>query len=128
MKCFNHRELDAIAVCKHCGRGICSDSSSGAQEISQDQAQCENCLPSVRSEFAWIWSVRRQLVGVSACIVWLTLVVAVLMAGAGIYFLTLTERTTVAVIFLVGGLLAIDSGLFFLRRRHEMKSIAPKTP
>ena len=23
MKCFNHRELDAIAVCKHCSRGIC---------------------------------------------------------------------------------------------------------
>ena len=24
MKCFNHRELDAIAVCKHCGKAVCS--------------------------------------------------------------------------------------------------------
>jgi hypothetical protein len=25
MKCFNHRDREAIAICKHCGKGLCDE-------------------------------------------------------------------------------------------------------
>lgn len=25
MKCFNHREIDAIGICKNCNKGLCRD-------------------------------------------------------------------------------------------------------
>jgi hypothetical protein len=48
MKCFNHRELDAIAVCKHCGRGTCSDC---AVEVCSSMACRSRCEAEVRAGF-----------------------------------------------------------------------------
>ena len=25
MKCFNHHEIDAVAVCRHCGKALCTE-------------------------------------------------------------------------------------------------------
>ena len=41
MKCFNHRELDAIAVCKHCGRAICSGCVVESSGMSACKGRCE---------------------------------------------------------------------------------------
>lgn len=38
MKCANHPELDAVATCVDCGKGLCSDCSS-----AYEFPICENC-------------------------------------------------------------------------------------
>ena len=42
MKCFNHRELDAIAVCKHCGKAVCSQCLADTGEGVACRGLCEN--------------------------------------------------------------------------------------
>ena len=41
MKCFNHRELDAIAVCKHCGRGVCPTCATEVGTATACKGRCE---------------------------------------------------------------------------------------
>jgi hypothetical protein len=44
MKCFNHRELDAIAVCKHCGRAMCADCASEIEGMIACRNRCETAV------------------------------------------------------------------------------------
>ena len=44
MKCFNHRELDAIAVCMRCGRALCSGCLSEVEGITACRARCEAAI------------------------------------------------------------------------------------
>ncbi len=39
MKCFIHKNKDAIAVCKHCGKAMCDDCSS----YSEHSGICPEC-------------------------------------------------------------------------------------
>ncbi len=41
MKCFNHRELDAIAVCKHCGRALCPNCIAEVELAAACKERCE---------------------------------------------------------------------------------------
>jgi len=40
MKCVNHLDKDAVGVCNHCGKGICSDCSVAIKE----ETYCKECL------------------------------------------------------------------------------------
>lgn len=50
MKCFNHRELDAIAVCKHCGRALCSGCVAESSGMSACKGRCEAGVAASHSE------------------------------------------------------------------------------
>lgn len=41
MKCFNHRELDAIAVCMRCGRAVCSGCLAEVDGVTACRERCE---------------------------------------------------------------------------------------
>lgn len=41
MKCFNHREIDAIAVCKHCGRALCPNCAAEVELAAACKGRCE---------------------------------------------------------------------------------------
>jgi len=41
MKCFNHRELEAIAVCKHCGRALCPNCIAEVELLAACKGRCE---------------------------------------------------------------------------------------
>jgi len=40
MKCFNHLENDAVAVCNHCGKSICAD----CQVVANGENYCKTCV------------------------------------------------------------------------------------
>jgi hypothetical protein len=42
MKCFNHREQDAVAACKHCGKGLCHECMVEAQGGASCRGVCED--------------------------------------------------------------------------------------
>lgn len=46
MKCFNHRELDAIAVCKHCGRALCFGCLAEVGGVAACKGRCESDVES----------------------------------------------------------------------------------
>lgn len=50
MKCFNHRELDAIAVCKHCGKALCSQCLPEIREIAACKGRCEAAVSIAMSD------------------------------------------------------------------------------
>lgn len=54
MKCFNHRELDAIAVCKHCGKALCSACMADVKGVASCKGMCESAAAAtlVQAELA----------------------------------------------------------------------------
>jgi Tfp pilus assembly protein PilE len=46
MKCANHLEKDALIVCNHCGKSICSE----CQVQLKGEAYCKDCITSKRGE------------------------------------------------------------------------------
>ncbi|MBI2834374.1 MAG: hypothetical protein HYX76_08110 [Acidobacteria bacterium] len=46
MRCFYHRERDAVATCKNCGRGVCPDC---AVDVGNGLACRDRCEAEVRS-------------------------------------------------------------------------------
>jgi hypothetical protein len=41
MRCFYHRDLDAVASCKNCGRGLCPDCSADVGNGLACRGRCE---------------------------------------------------------------------------------------
>ena len=41
MRCFDHQESEAVAVCKHCGKGLCPDCLIERQGIVSCNGLCE---------------------------------------------------------------------------------------
>ena len=46
MRCFYHRDLDAVATCKSCGRGLCPDCGA---DVGNGLACRDRCEEEVRS-------------------------------------------------------------------------------
>jgi len=44
MKCFNHNYLDAIGVCKSCGRGLCHDCVAEVGLACSCKGRCEDTV------------------------------------------------------------------------------------
>jgi len=41
MRCFYHHDLDAVAACKNCGRGLCPDCASDVGDGLACRGRCE---------------------------------------------------------------------------------------
>ena len=41
MKCFNHHEKDAVAVCRHCGKALCPDCTVESEHGVSCSGRCE---------------------------------------------------------------------------------------
>jgi hypothetical protein len=62
MKCFNHATAEAVAVCAHCGRGLCADCSR-TQTSSRIacSAECASALSRADESFHQLEVITRQL-------------------------------------------------------------------
>lgn len=49
MRCYEHREMEAVGVCQSCGRGVCEE----CQVIRQGQVLCRSCSERVQAGGAW---------------------------------------------------------------------------
>jgi hypothetical protein len=49
MRCFNHLDIEAVGVCKHCSRGICKEC---VKDSGQGIACSLPCLSEIRSAYA----------------------------------------------------------------------------
>lgn len=41
MKCFNHKERDAVAICKYCGKGLCEECAVQIDDVISCKGKCE---------------------------------------------------------------------------------------
>lgn len=129
MKCFNHRELDAIAVCKHCGRALCSGCVADSSGMSACKGRCEAEVEASRSETQFT---RYSLVAMGPMfrlVAFLAYPVGLAGAGVGVYALVMgiggrVEPTVMAVVS--SGLIAVGHSFHQLAR--EFKRRAEKLP
>ncbi|MFN4180737.1 MAG: double zinc ribbon domain-containing protein [Armatimonadota bacterium] len=49
MRCYEHRDLEAVGVCQNCGRGVCEN----CQVMRQGQILCHECVERIRTGGAW---------------------------------------------------------------------------
>ncbi len=49
MRCYEHRETEAVGVCQSCGRGVCEN----CQVLRQGQILCTECAERWRTGGAW---------------------------------------------------------------------------
>ena len=50
MKCFAHQSVDAIGLCKNCGKGLCSSCAKDLQFALSCSDSCERELMAVRAQ------------------------------------------------------------------------------
>ncbi len=122
MKCFNHRELDAIAVCKHCGRALCSTCVSDVGGISSCKGKCEAAVAATLAE---VEQHRRSLDLQGP--IWNGLarfcyLLGLVMGGFGAYALfALAQPPAVSLLPLTIGFVLCLSGYGFQRYAVELK-------
>jgi len=102
MKCFYHSQVDAVAVCKNCGRGLCSGCAVDVGNGMACQGHCETEVKALvelqqRNKTAY-----QKVVGAAnRSALWLGLM-GVAFVAAGL------------VMWKSGGVVALFFGLFFL--------------
>ncbi len=62
MKCYRHREREAVGVCAACGKGLCADACAhdGAAGLHCDDACAQRSRrrePRGDASVAWVWSI-----------------------------------------------------------------------
>jgi hypothetical protein len=125
MKCFNHRELDAIAVCKHCGRALCAGCVVESSGMSACKGRCEAGVAAAHSETQLNLHSFVSLVTVLRVVALLGYTVGVAGIGVGILGLLLrigarTEATEIAALGVVS--LAIGLWLHHLARQFKLRA------
>jgi len=104
MKCFQHRDVDAVAVCKHCAKALCAEcAAEGKGGISCGGA----CAEEVELQHTLLHAAKPSL-GTAGATLRRT-AYFLLVCGAAMLVLGLkdgqTFTTTMGVIFLVCGLI-----------------------
>ncbi len=49
MRCYEHREKEAVGVCQSCGRGVCEE----CQQVRFGQVLCPSCAERARAGGGW---------------------------------------------------------------------------
>lgn len=49
MHCFNHSEIDAVGICKSCGRGLCHNCATEIEKAVACKGRCETEVASMLS-------------------------------------------------------------------------------
>ena len=51
MKCYFHPEIDAVAICKNCGKGICPECAADVENGMACRNSCEEKVKAINSLF-----------------------------------------------------------------------------
>lgn len=113
MKCFNHSEIDAVGVCKSCGRALCHDCIAEVGLSCSCKGRCEAAVASLND-----YSERNRTVYQkhSAVYRWsgiIALMLGILFAGCGsVSFFC--DDLVLGLVLLVFGLVVIGAGVGFM--------------
>jgi hypothetical protein len=124
MKCYTHKDTDAVAVCVHCGRAMCS---SCATPSGSGRFVCSPACAAASRQFEhFVASNWRRTAHSYRILSYGLYLIAVVFAVSGILFATQTHDwrellylEACAVVFAVGG--------FFIRRLTKHYSEQPNT-
>ena len=129
MKCFNHRELDAIAVCKHCARALCSSCVMDVEGIASCKGKCETAVAATLAE---VELHRRNLdlqVPIWNGLARFCYAMAFVMGGFGIYALVaLPDPPGVSLLPFSMGIVLCLSAYGFQRYARDLKRRVTTTP
>jgi hypothetical protein len=117
MRCFFHREVDAVAACKNCGRGLCAGCAIDVGNGMACPGPCEDEVRALNRVLARNKTAYQKTSGAYARIAAFYALVGVVFLGAGVadwrgYAWMLIPA---GAIFIVAGLLHYTTGRRFER-------------
>lgn len=124
MKCYNHNEKDAIAICKSCGKGLCSSCLTELPYGIACKNKCEdrvNLVNKITDNNIKIISVSNRQIKTFG---YFSIIFGVLFIILGIYFAL--DNILVGSIFIALGILFVLNGLFRLNKKSTFPSVANK--
>jgi hypothetical protein len=120
MRCFYHRDTDAIAVCRHCGRGVCDACAAEVNKVSACRDRCEADVRALqimvaRSDTAFGTAARQLRIAAFICVLFAGLFVV--LSRQMPYAMATWLLLPAAFVLLLGGLL-----LVLTARRYDVRS------
>ncbi|MBI1750336.1 MAG: hypothetical protein HY234_00610 [Acidobacteria bacterium] len=119
MKCFNHRDQDAIAICKHCGKGLCQQCVVETAGGASCRGNCEENVAALhllllRGKKVYQKTSKAQL---------RTGIFIVVMGSAFLVFGVLEEIPPLKIGLCTMGTIFIIWGVFVWRSAREFKQV-----
>jgi hypothetical protein len=108
MKCFNHRELDAIAVCRHCGKAVCFECLAEVDGVAACKCRCEQSVANINDLTFRARSTYQKGSANSLKVAFFCGAMGVVMLGSGL----LADRPNGSVPILFGVIFLIVAGLY----------------
>jgi hypothetical protein len=62
MNCFTHRDTPAVAICKHCGKGLCGDCARESSSGVSCEGDCAARVLEGRAVSHWTYVERRRVI------------------------------------------------------------------
>ncbi len=120
MRCYYHRDADAIAVCRHCGRGVCDACVAEVNKVSACRNRCEGDVTALqimvaRSDSAFGTAARQLRIASFICILFAGLFVV--LSRQMPYAMATRLLLPAAFVLLLGAVL-----LVFTARRYDARS------
>jgi len=113
MKCYQHNEIDAVGICKHCQKGVCKE----CVLLTDDCVACIACQDKVKFQIS-LFERNRRIIGTQPktmnTLIWLTTIIGIAIIGGGFLFGQGVEMLPVGGIFLGMGVV-----YWFLRRSRK---------
>lgn len=81
MRCYYHRDVDAVATCRNCCRGLCEGCTADVNKMSACRGRCEADVAAVqallaRSDSAFTTAARQMRIAAFICVLFAALFVA----------------------------------------------------
>ena len=123
MRCYYHRDADAIAVCRHCGRGVCEACVAEVNKVSACRDRCEGDVTALqimvaRSDSAFGTAARQLRIASLICVLFAGLFVV--LSRQVPYAMATWLLLPAAFVLLIGAVL-----LVFTARRYDARSPSP---
>ena len=113
MKCYNHDNNDAVAICAHCGKALCRNCTS---LISEDKIVCgKECADQVFYEVEMLKTIRKKTLSQNKAGAYAMFILAFIFGIAGIIHLFIPGFRGLGIILLAIATGSIVSG-FIMRR------------
>lgn len=80
MRCYYHRDVDAVATCRNCCRGLCDGCTAEVNKMSACRGRCEEDVAAVqillaRSDRAFTTAARQMRIAAFICLLFAALFV-----------------------------------------------------
>jgi len=80
MRCYYHRDVDAVATCRNCCRGLCEGCTADVNKMSACRGRCEADVAAVqallaRSDSAFTTAARQMRIAAFICVLFAALFV-----------------------------------------------------